>query len=176
MRVISKAAAILALVAVPSTVQAQAASTCMTEAEATALFGYALPEMLDTVANKCAKTLPPTSFMSQRGPALVANYRTTSAANWPLAKAAFFKTAGDDATEAAEVLAAMPDEAVKALVGSALTVIVGKDINPADCPTIDSLVESLAPLPMTNISALLVSLISLAGTDKDDRFRICAKS
>jgi hypothetical protein len=171
----------LAALALSANAQAQAeakrVSPCMMEAEAVALFSFALPEMLDTVASKCAKTLPPTSFIATRAPALVASYRTTSAANWPLAKAAFFKSAGEDDADATKILAAMPDDALKALVGTALTVIVGNDIKPADCPKIDTVVASLAPLPMTNISTLLVGLISLAGSGKDDdKFKICAKS
>lgn len=171
----------LAALALSTNAQAQAeakrVSPCMTEGEAVALFSFALPEMLDTVANKCAKALPSTSFISTRAPALVASYRTTSDANWPLAKTAFFKSAGEDDAEASKILAAMPDDALKALVGAALNVIVGKDIKPADCPKIDSVVAALAPLPITNISTLLVGLISLAGSGKDDdKFKICAKS
>ena len=141
----------LAALALSANAQAQAqakrTSPCMTEAEAVALFNFALPEMLDTVAAKCAKARPPTSFIATRAPALVASYRTASPANWPLAKAAFFKSAGEDDAEATKILTAMPDDALRALVGTALTVIVGNDVKPADCPKIDTVVASLAPLP-----------------------------
>ena len=70
----------------------------------------------------------------------------------------------------------MPDDALKALVVTALTVVVGKDIKSADCPKIDSMVAALAPLPLSNVSSLLVSLISLTGSGKDDTFRICPTS
>jgi hypothetical protein len=73
-------------------------------------------------------------------------------------------------------MAEMPDDALKALVGTALNVVVGNDIKPADCPKIDSIVAALAPLPISNISTLLVSIMGLAGSGKDEQFKICPKS
>lgn len=169
--------AVLAALSIPANLhaQAQTQAACMTEAEATALFSYALPEMLNTVANKCAKTLPASSFLASKGTALVASYRSSVATDWPLAKAAFLKSAGPDDSDGARILAEMPDDALKALVGTALNVVVGSDIKPANCPKIDSIVAALAPLPISNISSLLVSIMGLAG-GKDEKFQICPKS
>ena len=170
-----KIGAALAALAMPATAMAQAQSSCMTEAEATALFSYALPEMLQTVAKKCSASLPANSFMSTRAPALVASYRSAAAPGWPIAKVAFLKTAGDEKSDAGRILAQMSDDALKSLVSTALNVVVGDGIKPADCPRIDSMVAALAPLPISNISSLLVNILLLAGSDKEQQFKICPK-
>lgn len=167
--------AALAALSVPASAHAQAQASCMTEAEAAALFSYSLPEMLNTIVNKCSGKLPADSFLASKGTALVASYRSSVATDWPLAKAAFLKTGGSHDPDGARILAEMPDDALKAMVGTALNVVVGKDIKPADCPKIDSIVAALAPLPISNISSLLIGIMGLAGS-KDETFRICPKS
>jgi hypothetical protein len=174
MRVIWKAAAIVVMVTVPSVAQAQAASTCLTEPVATALFEYALPELLDSVATKCGPELPKSAFLASQAPPLVAKYRVSGGASWPLAKAAFLKSAGSDDT-GGKILAAMPDDAVKSLLSAGIATVITGDIKAKDCPRIDKLVAALAPLPAANLSTLIVQLMSLTGggSGKDDDFQIC---
>jgi hypothetical protein len=167
--------AALAALALPANALA-AEPTCLTEQEAVAFFSYALPEMLNTVSNKCEKALPPTSYLSTHSKALVASYRATSASVWPQAKVAFFKLGGEDNSDGAKILRAMPDETLKSVVGTAFNVVVGNDIKEADCPKIDSLVAALAPLPISNVATILVSLGGLVESGKDDSFRICPKN
>jgi hypothetical protein len=131
--------------------------------------------MLNTVADRCAKALPASSYMPTHSKALVASYRATSASAWPQAKVAFFKLGGDDNSEGAKILRAMPDETLKSVVGTAFNVVIGNDIKEADCPKIDSLVAALAPLPISNVATILVSLGGLVESGKDDSFRICPK-
>ena len=171
MRVIWKAAAVVAMVAVPTSAQAQAG--CLTEPEATALFEYALPELLDSVASKCGPELPKTAFLASQAPQLVARYRASGGASWPLAKAAFLKSTGDDET-GGKILAAMPDDAMKGLLGAGIATVIAGDIKTSDCPRIDKLVAALAPLPAANLSTLIVQLMTLTGGGgKDDDFQIC---
>ena len=67
-----KLGAALAALTLPASAFAQtASSSCLTEEEATAFFSYALPEMLDTVAGKCATALPASSFLRQNSKTLV---------------------------------------------------------------------------------------------------------
>jgi hypothetical protein len=167
----------LATLTLPANALAQAtASPCLTEAEATAFFSYALPEMLDTVAGKCIEALPTSSFLSTNSKALVSKYRAASAPDWPQAKAAFLKLGGDENSDGTKILKAMPDETLKVLVSTGFNVVVGKEIKPVDCPKIDAVVSSLAPLPISNIAKLLVSMGGLAGKKPDDAFKICPNS
>jgi hypothetical protein len=167
--------AALAALALPANAFA-AGPACLTEKEAIAFFSYALPEMLNTVSNRCEKALPSTSYLSTHSKALVANYRATSASAWPQAKLAFFKLGGDDNSDGAKILRAMPDETLKSVVGSAFNVVVGNDIKEADCPRIDSLVEALAPLAISNVATILVTLGGLVESGKNDSFSICPKN
>jgi hypothetical protein len=165
-----------ALTAIPLSTNAIAASTqspCLTEQEAVAFFSFALPEMLNTVADKCQRSLPTSSFLSAHAKELVASYRTASTSAWPRAKAAFFKLGGEDNSDGAKLLRAMPDDTLKSVVGTAFNVVVGNDRNSADCSKIDSLVAALAPLPISNVATILVSIGGLVGSEKNDSFRIC---
>lgn len=171
-----KLGAALAALSLPANAVAATEPPCLTEQEAVAFFTFALPEMLNTVADKCQSSLPPTSFLSTRSKTLVANYRAASASIWPQAKVAFFKIGGEDESDAAKILRAMPDDTLKSVVGTAFNVVVGNGLKPADCSKIDSLVAALSPLPISNVATILVSIGGLAGTEKDDSFRICPKN
>ena len=164
----------IAALAISTGAMAQPA-VCVTEAEANALIGYSLPEVLQSVSNKCSPALPATSFLSSKGGQLVSTYRQGSAAHWPLAKAAFFKIGGKKA-ETDQVMASIPDSALQAIVTTAINVELVKNIKPADCARVDALVSNLAPLPLSNISALLVQLMAMAGPGKNNDFNLCPKS
>jgi hypothetical protein len=151
-------------------------ATCITEAEATASFAYALPEVLQSVANKCSQTLPASSFLTTKGKELAGSYRQGSATHWPLAKAAFFKIGGAKNRGSEELMAAMPDSALQAIVTTAINVELVKGIKATDCQRIDTLVSALAPLPVLNISTLLVQVMAMAGSSKANDFNICPKS
>ena len=175
MRFFRRSAAALALLAMSSMVQAQAKqSACLTEAEATALFEYALPELLDSVATKCAPTLPKNAFLATQAPQYVNRYRASSAGNWPLAKAAFIKSAGSE-DKADTILGAVPDDALKALLSAGLGAALAGDIKPATCPRVDKLAAALAPLPSLNVAQIIVQIMAL-DSDKPGKsgdFRIC---
>jgi hypothetical protein len=147
---------------------------CLTQPEATAIFNYALPEMLASISKKCAAALPPKAFLTSQANQYVARYRTSAAANWSTAKAAFVKVAGADEKEG-KILAALPDDTLKSLLGTGIGTAVTGDVNPADCPQIDRIVAALAPLPLTNISTIFVEILSLDGKKpgKKHDFRIC---
>jgi hypothetical protein len=175
MRLFRKSAAALALLATSSMLQAQAkAQACLTEPEATALFEYALPELLDSVAKRCAPTLPKQAFLATQAPQYVNRYRAASLVNWPLAKAAFIKSAGSD-DKADKILAAVPDDALKSLLSAGLGAALAGDIKPATCPRVDKLVAALAPLPSSNVAQIIVQIMAMEGDKpgKSGDFRIC---
>ena len=167
------AAAFAAISLSTNAIAASTQSACLTEKEAVAFFSFALPEMLNTVADKCQRSLPTSSFLSTRSKELVSSYRTASTSAWPQAKAAFFKLGGEDNSDGAKMLRAMPDDTLKSVVGTAFNVVVGNDLKPTDCSKIDSLVAALAPLPISNVATILVSIGGLVGSERDDSFRIC---
>ena len=70
----------------------------------------------------------------------------------------------------------MPDETLNVLVSTGFNVVVGKEIKPVDCPKIDAVVSSLAPLPISHIAKLLVSMGGLAGNKSGRRIQVCPNS
>ena len=172
-------AAIAALMATPAMAQNPNPPGCLTQSEANALFTFALPEFLNSVHEKCAASLPRTSFLASQGPQLIARHRAATASYWPTAKVAFIKMASRDDTkgDGAKLLAKVPDDALRTLVVTGLSVAVSDDIKPADCPKADRLIEALAPLPATNLATIIVEIVGLAGgKDKKPPISICEAS
>lgn len=168
-----KLAALMALAAVPSLAQAQTNAACMTRAEANALFVVALPDLIEGARDKCSVSLPATSFLASQGPALVARYRQSGSGNLGLARTAFLKIAGEDKSAEAKIFMALPDEALRGLVGTAFAVTVANDIKVKDCPDIDRFIAALSPLPPSNVAEIVTGLIAIAGTEGKDPFRLC---
>jgi hypothetical protein len=138
--------------------QAQARN-CLTEAETAALIGYALPDLLAGVRDKCKGSLAAPTFLMSRSAELERSYRRHSDALWPTAKAAFAKMVGED-----EMMKKMPDSALRPLLTAAFGTVITNDVKASDCPLADGIVEALAPLPPANL-ARLIGLI-IAADDK----------
>jgi hypothetical protein len=176
MRKVHTGAAAVALIAMPSLAQAQATASCMTRAEANALFVSTLPDLLEGVRDKCSATLPPAAFLNAQGPALVGRYRASvGGGNWALAKSGFIKMTGEKGSKDVALIAALPDEALRGLLGTAFAMEVAGDIKVKDCPNIDRFVAALSPLPPSNVAEIITGLIAMAGNGKDDPFRLCAE-
>jgi hypothetical protein len=179
MRKIWNVAALSALIASPAMAQTPNSANCLTHAEANALFTFALPEMLESVRGKCAASLPRTSYLATQGEQLVARHRAASASSWPPAKAAFVKMAvGDDPKiDTAKILSSLPDETLRSVITTGLNVGVTEDFKPGDCPKADRIIEALAPLPASNLAAIIVEIVSLsASKDPKAPIRICEAS
>jgi len=173
MRLFMKSAAVLALMATSSMAAAEGTPQCLTETEATALFDYALPELLDSVAKKCGPALPSQAFLSSQATRLVTRYRASAAGNWPIAKAAFMKAAGSD-EKADKIFQALSDETLKGLLTAGLSAAITGDIKPASCARIDKLTAALAPLPASNVSQIIVQIVALESEKKPSgNFKIC---
>jgi len=172
-------AAIAALMATPAMAQTQPSPPCLTRDEANALFAFALPEFLNSAHEKCAASLPKTSFLVAQGPQLIARHRAAAANYWPAAKIAFIKmTSKDDSKgDGARLLTKVPDDALRTLVVAGLSMAVSDDIKPADCPKADRLIEALAPLPAINLATIIVEIVGLSGSkSKEPPLSICEAS
>lgn len=158
MRKSPQIATLLALAAVPQMAMAQA-TPCLTQAEAKSLAQFALPDILTSVISTCKATLPASAFLVRSGPDLVTRYRTEGASSWPGAKAAIIKLAGEQGA----MLKALPDEAVKPLIGAGISGSLGNAIKPKSCDAVDRGLAALAPLPLSNMADLTTMLIELGG-------------
>ena len=159
MKIVRILVAGLAVAGLSANVSAQSRN-CLTHAETTAMIGYALPDLLGGLREKCKAALPAGAFLTSRSGEVEARYRAQSDTLWPEAKSALAKMVGDDAT-----LRKMPDTAVRPFLTAAFATAITDDIKPKDCPTADGVVEMLAPLPPQNLARLIG--IILASEDKD---------
>jgi hypothetical protein len=164
--------AILASFSLATNSAAATPENCVTETEAAAIFASMLPDMIDGLRDKCATHLPANSFLAGNADALIARYKTTADQQWPAAKLAFGKIAGES-----EAAAKMPDQFLRPLIGSMIGSEVFKDLKPADCGGANRVIENLAPLPPENVAALIGAVLAMAGDKgKDDDMPICEAS
>jgi hypothetical protein len=149
----------LAMLGLGSQAQAQSRN-CMTHAEASAMIGYAMPDLLAGLRSKCKASLPTGAFLTARSGELEGRYRAQANALWPQARVAFIKMVAGD-----EMMTRLSDAALRPFLSETFAVAITEDIKPGDCPTVNGVVEMLAPLPPQNLSSLIG--IILAAEDKD---------
>lgn len=164
-----------ALALIPATAQAAVDSgTCVSQAELASLVGYALPGVLDAVSKNCAASLPADAYMVANREAMLAQYGGYKTTAWPQAKAAFLKISSDKGGKDAQMLiGALPDDALRGLVDTAVPTMVQGKIKPAQCGTIDHFARLLAPLPAQNTSELVALIAAVAQSDKPSSLRLC---
>jgi hypothetical protein len=164
-------AAGLALLGLSSAASAQG-QICLTQQETAALVGYALPDLLSGLREKCKATLPPAAFLRTRAAEVETRYRTEADALWPQAKAAFIKMMGDD-----DMVRKMPDAAVRPFLTAAFATAVVDGFKPGDCAMADGIAEALAPLPAANLARVMGLIIAADGKSSDaagkSGFNIC---
>lgn len=166
------ATALLAIV--PGIAHAQN-SACLTPKEFSSLAAYALPGAINGATKRCAATLATGSFLKSDGQALADRYASRKTANWPDAKAAFFKISGDQ-QQTTDVLRSLPDNSLREMIDVILEGMVSQEIPLDKCGTIDNYVRLLAPLPPENTAeliALTVGLSTKAETPKVGKLNIC---
>lgn len=159
----SKLVVTAASLAIPVQVSAQ---ECIQPAEAQALMHFAMPDVLDGVMKQCQPHLAPTGFVAKSGAGMVARYRDGSDAKWPLAKTAFFKIAGKDAT--GMTMKAMPDSVLKGLISFGITAKATNEISSDNCGRVERLMEALSPLPPENTATVITLLLEI-GAPKDSK-------
>jgi hypothetical protein len=157
---------VLAATALALPIQASA-QECMKPNEAQALMIYAMPDVLDGVIKQCQPHLSTTGFIAKSGGDFVARYRTGSEASWPLAKIAFFKFAGKDATLSA--MRGMPDSLLKGLISFGITTKATNDISSDDCGTVERLLEALAPLPPANTATVIAIAMEMGASKRSTK-------
>jgi hypothetical protein len=146
----------LALAASPAVAQTR----CLTQPEAEALTQVALPGIIRQTGTVCAARLPATSLLRQSGGAFVAKYDAAADRAWPTARAALVKLSDPMVTSLLD-----SDYARPLLVTMVAPLIVGR-IATEDCPTIDTLVTNLAPLPAQNAASIIVTTLRYLQAEK----------
>ena len=162
-------AALVALAGLP-TAATSAPGACMTDQEVIALIAYMAPPVVRTATKTCGPVLGASSYLATGGTALAAQYQTHADRHWPQAKTAMLKLIGEDKSDSAKLLASISDDALRELINAGFVQAVTGDIKVKDCPKIDRLVRSLAPLPAEPVIQLVAGLMSLG---KEPTFPLC---
>lgn len=150
------------IVSFPALAIAQTAKQCLTPKEAQGLISFVLPDVIAGVASKCAPSLSPKSYLSTNGAELAARYRVAAAPNWPAAKQAMRKIIELDK----DMMAALPDEALKGFFGAGVSTAIVKDIEPPQCSDIDRVLQVIDPLPAESMTALAGILLEFSARPK----------
>lgn len=169
-------AVLAAVVAIMPGVAAAAEPPCLTAREFTDLSHYALPSIITGTTQRCSAALPADAYLKRNGSALAARYAAGKPAAWPGAKQAFMKLSGGVNSEAAGLFQTLPDESLRPMVDALVEGMIGQQVKPDSCVTIDRAVRLLSPLPpqhTAELIALAAGLGSRTGGGKVGKISLC---
>jgi hypothetical protein len=154
----------LAALALPASASAQSLR-CVPQDQAAALVTFALPSLVQGIAQQCGPELPRSAYLVSNATALADRYRPDAAAAWPTARTAiagiFSQFLGQ------EMPPEMNGDLVRQLAEPLLGNLLAKRVNTGDCAAVDSAIGAAAALPGRNIGRLAVVAIMLA--DRKDK-------
>ena len=153
----------LAIALVPGLASA-AEPICLTQAEATSLVAYALPQAINGTAKRCSAVLPAGAFLRQHGSELATRYAGQKDKYWPQAKPAFIKTLGADGGDAANLTRSLPDDSLRQLADVFVEGLVSQRIALKSCDKLDLAIDLLSPLPPENTAGLIALTMEVAST------------
>jgi hypothetical protein len=165
-----------AAAAVMPGIAAAAEPPCLTAREFSDLSQYALPSIISGTAQRCSAALPADAYLQRHGTDLAARYAAAKPAAWPAAKAAFMKLSGGIGPDAAGLFRNLPDENLRPMVDALVEGLIGQQVKPDQCGTIDKAVRLLSPLPpqhTAELIALAVGLGSKSGGARVGQISLC---
>lgn len=159
--------ALLALLLLAAPVTAQAAD-CLTEAEARSVVAYALPAAVEAAAARCRPVLPSGAWLNRGAAGMAQRYRREGGGNAAAALPVLEKFSGQS----------MPDfldpETASTMVQGLIADRVGAAVPTRDCAAISRIAEQISPLPIGNVTSLLVALVQLdRGATSRTGIRLC---
>jgi hypothetical protein len=147
------------LAAIPGVAMAQA-PICMPQQQAAALVTFALPTLVEKLADRCRDDLPPTAYLEANTGALADRYRPEAAAAWPEARRAiagiFTQFLGQPMPQD------MNSDLIRTLAEPALAGLLAKQVSRSDCAVADAAVTNAAPLSGRQIGQLAAIAATIA--------------
>jgi hypothetical protein len=159
MRHIGSMVAALAM-AVAASAAAAAPPACVTRAQINDFTLFALPGVIDAVADKCRAARPANAYLLNGGRDLSRRLAEGSGARWQGALAVF-RTFGD--RKMPEGLSA---ETMRGVIRDVMAAEALKKVTPFECAKANEAAELLAPLPPENLGRLMALIFELAGQEK----------
>lgn len=147
-------------------VAASAQPACVSEQEVTAIAIYSMPGALQAVRLKCGSTLGASGFLAQRGDAFAARYTALQPRVWPRAKAGLIKvlatrTGDTRSRQSLDMVANLPDDAVRPLVDALIVQEISAKIPAGNCRRIELLLQAMAPIDPEVAGGVLGSIVGL---------------
>ena len=168
------AAAAAAALAVQPTVAA-AQQSCLTEVEVSAIAVYSLPSLVHSVRVRCNGQLAPSGYLARRGDSLIARYAALQNGAWPRAKSGMLKVmsrksgAGQN-RQSLDMIANLPDDAVRPLVDALIVQELSPKIDVDHCGRIERLIEIASPIDPEIAGSVLGAV---AGIVNHEELPIC---
>lgn len=154
----------LAVVVLPTASIAQA-PRCITQDQAASLVTFALPTLVQGLAQRCSQVLPPNAYLVANAQALADRYQGDADAAWPVTRrtiGGFFETLLGQ-----PMPPEMNGDLLRVLVEPMLGKLLARQISTSDCATVDMAVSAAAPLPGRNVGKLAAMAAMIA--DKKDK-------
>lgn len=158
-------AAALAMQPAVATAQAR---PCITEDEISAIAIYSVPSVVQSVRLRCDGELSASGFVARRGDAFAGRYAALQNAVWPKAKAGAFKAfsgTGTQGGQSLDMVASLPDDAVRPLVDALIVQEVSARIEPANCRRIEMAMEGFALLDPEVAGTMLGVVVGIIGPE-----------
>jgi hypothetical protein len=164
-------AAFTVLALLPAQSVLAADKPCVTRPELHAGITYFLPSVVEGVKQKCAATLPASSYFATRGTTLVDSYKALSKHDSPELISLMGKVGLPPGEAPASVGKPMAEIATIMINAK-----VQEGIKPETCPTIDQALGLLDPLPAANMVGLVelfVDVMTAADVKKGKKPFLC---
>lgn len=165
------AAAAAALAFQPAAASAQ--QTCLSEQEVSAIAIYSVPGLVQAVRLQCGAQLSANGYLARSGHAFSARYVALQAKAWSQAKTGLLKVLAGQATQGRQnldMLANLPDDAVRPLVDVLIVQELAAKIPPANCRGIERAMQVAAPID-PEVAGTLLGVI--AGIVNPERLPVC---
>jgi len=160
--------AAVAMAIQPALSSAQAAETCLKEAEVSAMLVYAMPHAIRGISSSCSTTLASDGFLANGAGEMSSRYLAEGDAAWPAAFSAFmtFIRADEAAQTGGFALDKLPEELVRPLVDELIAQKVAEGMKVEDCRKFERVGEAIAPLEPHEVGNLVAVVLDLTDVDK----------
>lgn len=136
---------------------------CVSQPDAEALVTAILPDLIENVGQICTPALPANALLRQTTGPFIAKYRAEADIAWPRAQSGLTKLVGGGSDLLLATNMARP------LVGTLLTPVLTRNVQPADCPALERIVRLIQPLPAANAAPLFVQILQFSDAKRKDK-------
>lgn len=162
-------AATAAAVLASQPIAASAQQACVTEAEVSAIAIYSVPSLVQAVRLRCNGELSANGYLARQSHSMTARYTALQPRVWPRAKSGLLKVLGAKSTQARQnidMLANLPDDAVRPLVDALIVQELSPKIATSNCNRIERAMQVAAPIDPEVAGTLLGVVVGIVNPEQ----------